>query len=355
MKKYDVISLWQRLEKWTIGGGAIAPLVFWGGLVLGDTAIAQTVTADGTVGTTVTGSGPFSIIDGTIQGHNLFHSFTDFSPGTATAQFDLTHPSYGGAASSITAIINRVTGGNISSIDGLLQVLGGNSPDFFLINPNGIVLGPDAQLNTSGSFIGSTASSIVFPNNLEFSASDTTVAPLLTINRPTGLMLNTNAASITASSSTTGLNMATGETFGLLGGNVTLSGSTVTAPAGRIELGAVRDDATVTLREVSDGWTFDDATISGSGDVHLEQATLELRGDGGGNLNIQAQNITATDGTLINSVMTGSKNGGTVQLKATDTVELSGNSYLFPDTYDAGNASAVVISANTLRATEESR
>ncbi|NEO86827.1 MAG: filamentous hemagglutinin N-terminal domain-containing protein [Spirulina sp. SIO3F2] len=345
-KQYGSLwPLWQTLGG-IIGGYTIS---------ISGTALAQTVTADGTVGTTVTGSGPFTIIDGTIQGNNLFHSFTDFSPGTATAQFDLTHASYGGAASGITAIINRVTGGNISNIDGLLQVLGGNSPDFFLINPNGIVLGPNAELDMNGSFIGSTASSIVFPNNIAFSASDTTVAPLLTINRPTGLVLSTNVASITASSSTTGLNMAPGETFGLLGGNVTLNGSTVTAPAGRIELGAVLDDATVTLSEVSDGWTFDDATISGSGDVRLEQATLALVGDGGGNLNIQGQNITATDGTFINSVMTGSQNGGTMQLKATNTVEFDGGSSLFPDAYyGAGNASAVVISANTLRMDQQS-
>ncbi|NEO86833.1 MAG: filamentous hemagglutinin N-terminal domain-containing protein, partial [Spirulina sp. SIO3F2] len=111
----------------------ITPLMLFGSAVLSNAAIAQTVTADGTTTTTVIPTGSaFVITGGDTAGTNLFHSFTDFSPETLTTLFNV-------SGSSIERVISRVTGNNITSIDGILSVTGGNSPDFFLINPNGIV------------------------------------------------------------------------------------------------------------------------------------------------------------------------------------------------------------------------
>ena len=53
--------------------------------------------------------------------------------------------------SSSSAVLNRVTGGNLSEIMGTLNANG----QVFLINPNGIVIGKDGVINTQ-SFIGST-------------------------------------------------------------------------------------------------------------------------------------------------------------------------------------------------------
>jgi len=85
------------------------------------TAHAQ-VTSDGTTNTIVNPSGNnFHILDGIEKGNNLFHSFSNFSvPTGGSATFDVTN------TPNITTIFSRVTGGNISQIDGLIQTLGGN-------------------------------------------------------------------------------------------------------------------------------------------------------------------------------------------------------------------------------------
>ncbi|MDF5724537.1 MAG: filamentous hemagglutinin N-terminal domain-containing protein [Rhizonema sp. PD37] len=76
----------------------------------------------------------------------------------------------------------RVTGGQASNILGTLGVEG--SANLFLLNPNGIMFGPNARLDVRGSFLGTTANSFLFPQGIEFSATNPQAPPLLTINVP---------------------------------------------------------------------------------------------------------------------------------------------------------------------------
>ncbi|NEO86731.1 MAG: S-layer family protein [Spirulina sp. SIO3F2] len=330
MTKYDVARLlqWQRLEKW--GGCAIASLLVWGGMVIGDScaiggcAIAQTVTADGTVGTTVTGTGPFTITGGTTQGANLFHSFTEFSPSTATTEF-----SVGG---TIERIFSRVTGSNVSNIDGILRVTGGINPDFFLINPNGIVFGPNAELDMNGSFIGSTASSIVFPHNLEFSANDTTVSPLLTINQPIGLNLGSNPGSIVTQSLTEDFEISD-QTIGLIGGEITIDQTKIEVDMGRIELlagangtvGLSKDSLVIVeTQPILGEWR--NITLKGS------DAELEANGDGAGTIQVQGATVALTEASEIQADTFGTISGGEIRIYATESIRLSG-----PDPTDFGS------------------
>lgn len=117
----------------------------------GNYAWSQVVN-DNTLGSEVTSPipGDFLIEGGTTRGTNLFHSFSEFSiPTNGIAYFnnDL----------NIQNIITRVTGGFVSNIDGILSANG--TANLFLLNPNGIILSPNAWLDIGGSFIGSTASS----------------------------------------------------------------------------------------------------------------------------------------------------------------------------------------------------
>jgi filamentous hemagglutinin family protein len=141
--------------------------------------IAQ-VTSDDTVNTQVTENGNTAeITGGETRGDNLFHSFQDFSIETGNEAAFLN-------ADDIANIFSRVTGGNISNIDGLISANG--SANLFLINPAGIIFGENARLDVGGSFYGSSASSILFEDG-EFSATDLDNPPLLTINAPIGLNL----------------------------------------------------------------------------------------------------------------------------------------------------------------------
>jgi filamentous hemagglutinin family protein len=132
------------------------------GLLLLVSAIAHTlpshaqvpITAapDGT-NTLVNQSGSrFDITGGTRAGANLFHSFQQFGLSQGQMANFLSNP-------AIQNILGRVTGGNSSVINGLIQVTGGSS-NLYLMNPAGIIFGAGASLNVPGSFVATTANGI---------------------------------------------------------------------------------------------------------------------------------------------------------------------------------------------------
>ncbi|MEM9506881.1 MAG: filamentous hemagglutinin N-terminal domain-containing protein [Cyanobacteria bacterium P01_E01_bin.35] len=138
------------------------------------------VTSDGSLSTVVNQQGNVAEITGGEQaGSNLFHSFGNFSvPSGNEAFFN--------NAGDINNILSRVTGGNISNIDGLIRANG--TANLFLINPAGILFGENARLDIGGSFFGSSATGIEFEDGTEF-VTNSTATPVLTINAPIGLNL----------------------------------------------------------------------------------------------------------------------------------------------------------------------
>ncbi|MEM9214888.1 MAG: filamentous hemagglutinin N-terminal domain-containing protein [Cyanobacteria bacterium P01_F01_bin.150] len=115
---------------------------------------------------------------GAIRNTNLFHSFSEFNVEDG-------HSAYFANPVGIDRILSRVTGANASNILGTLGVDG--PADLFLLNPNGIVFGPNVRLDIAGTFVASTADRILFSDNQTFSAIAPEPSALLTINVPTGL------------------------------------------------------------------------------------------------------------------------------------------------------------------------
>ncbi|NEQ52091.1 MAG: filamentous hemagglutinin N-terminal domain-containing protein, partial [Leptolyngbya sp. SIO3F4] len=125
------------------------------------------------------GNGFTDRIDGgAIRSGNLFHSFLEFNVQNGQ-QVHFANPA------DIENIFSRVTGVNSSSILGTLGTLG--QANLYLINPNGILFGPDAQLDVRGSFVGTTSNGVTFDNGYIFSALNPDIPPLLAINSPMGL------------------------------------------------------------------------------------------------------------------------------------------------------------------------
>ncbi|MEM8720545.1 MAG: filamentous hemagglutinin N-terminal domain-containing protein [Cyanobacteria bacterium P01_G01_bin.39] len=304
-----------------------------------NTAQAQ-VTTDGTVGTIVNqNSNVAEITGGETREGNLFHSFQDFSVDTGNEAFF-------NNANNIANIFSRVTGGNISTIDGLIRANG--SASLFLINPAGIILGENASLNIGGSFYGSSASSILFEDG-EFSAADLDNPPLLTVNAPIGLSFRDNPGNITVKGTGQGIKLEDGaiidpedalqvnpnQTFALAGGNMLFEGAAIKAEGGRIELGSVAGNQQVSLSSVEEGFSFGYDGVQSFGDIKLSQgATIDVSGEGGGEINVSGNNISIGD--LLNndnfitgfsgftSLTSGSSSGKDINIFAQGSLNISG-------------------------------
>ncbi len=251
------------------------------------------------------------ITDGTTAGSNLFHSFEQFSvPKGEGAYFN--------NAPDIQNIISRVTGSSISKIDGLLQANG--TANLFLLNPNGIIFGPNTSLNIGGSFLGSTASDLRFADGSQFSTTNPQPSPLLTISVPVGLGFTTGTpgsvevkgyghnALITTSvvspiygtgQSLTGLRTQPGKTIALVGNQVNFDGSVLTAPSGRIEVGSV-SFGTVDLNLTDAGIVLNYDGVHKFQDINLDnQALLDASGFLNGNIFLRGENVNLTQRSLI--------------------------------------------------------
>jgi filamentous hemagglutinin family protein len=290
----------------------------------------------------------FNITGGTTAGTNLFHSFKNFSVPTGSEAFF-------NNTLGIQNIISRVTGGSISNIDGLIRTLG--KANLFLINPNGIVFGPNASLNIGGSFVASTADSLKFEGGKEFSATNPQAPPLLTITIPLGLQFGSNPGTIVNQSqasfegatntfgSPAGLQVPNGKTLALVGGNVSLSGGNLTALGGRIELGSVDGDSFVNLNEIDTGYALGYQNVQKFRDIRSSnRAQVDTTDNGGGVIQVQGKNITLTDRS---SILSGSfsQAGGNLIINAAESVKLSGGSFLGTSADGEGKAGDVLVKA----------
>ncbi len=266
------------------------------------------ITIDGSTNTTLTPTDNGVRIDeGDRAGGNLFHSFGEFSVGIGREAFF-------NNASDIINIFSRVTGGNISNIDGLIRANG--SANLFLINPAGILFSEGASLNIGGSFYGSTADSILFPDGVEFAASNP-VKPLLTINAPIGLKFRDNLGKIVVSNS---ILSNFSNTFALLGGEVTLTNTSIESFSGRVEIGAAGKGETIQLSQNPNGsWEVDYDNVTNFENIYINDSSI------GSNItNLQAENIIINNSgivTLLEEDETQQNQGG-ISLTATNSIQL---------------------------------
>ncbi|HUG76506.1 MAG TPA: filamentous hemagglutinin N-terminal domain-containing protein, partial [Burkholderiales bacterium] len=212
---------------------------------------AQAITADGTLGTVVANGGDnYTISGGTVKGLNLFHSFGQFNvPTLGSAIFD--------GPGDTQNVLSRVTGGMPSTIDGFISTRGGESPmwsaNFYLINPNGVVFGPNAFVDVGGAFHASTADYIRLADETIFSAAPA-MGEVLTSAPPQAFgFLSSNPASIILDGSVLFVDPPAdadtpGQTLSLVGGDVQLlGGAALFAPGGLARIISVGSPGVVDL------------------------------------------------------------------------------------------------------------
>ncbi|MGL5833793.1 MAG: filamentous hemagglutinin N-terminal domain-containing protein, partial [Waterburya sp.] len=116
-----------------------------------------------------------------------------------------------------------------------------------------------------------------------------------------------------------------GETLALIGKGVKLTGGNLFADGGRIEVGSINSPSLVNLIAKEGSWTLDYADISSLQDIELsERASVDVSSTlGSGSIQLQGRNVTLDGGSAIFS-FTGSQPGGTIEVNATDTLNVTG-------------------------------
>lgn len=355
-KMYWGQGLAQKLRRFvnlTVVSGPGLYLSILGGI--GTEVWAQTVLPDATLGNESSLVRSITANESRIEGGaqrngNLFHSFERFGvPLNQTVLF--ANPE------GVTRIFSRVTGNSPSDINGTLGVAG--SAHLFFINPNGVWFKETARLQLSGSFVVSTANGIRFGEQGSFSATSPESPGLLTVS-PSAFFYNQLVAQRdTAIKVKAPLEVATGQSLVLLGGNTAPRAETpgvvmilgdeaeLRAPSGRIELGGLGANGEVLLTEVAGQFQLGFPEGVARTDVMLlDRAIADVRTDegrsegsidgegsinGGGSISVNAQNIVVSGQSgLLAGIAAGagtsSTQAGDITLNATDTITVSQSS-----------------------------
>ncbi|AFY80402.1 CHAT domain-containing protein [Oscillatoria acuminata] len=226
--------------------------------------------AENGTGTVVNPEGEvFHIQGGTLSsdGQNLFHKFEQFGLDAGQTANFLSNP-------EIRNILGRVTGRNASYINGLIQVTGGQS-NLFLINPAGLVFGPDAALNVPAAFTATTATGIEFESGWFDGEGFNNYTQL--IGKPLAFSFSTQ--DLGSIINTAHLSVNPDQNLNLIGGTV-LNTGTLRAPGGTITLAAVPGESLVRIAQ--EGYLLSievnpqDLTPDNSGSLPLSVNPLSL-------------------------------------------------------------------------------
>jgi filamentous hemagglutinin family protein len=376
-------------------------LELWAAPLIRANPISASIRADETTQTQVFSDNQqqiHSIQGGTQIDRNLLHSFLDFSVANGwTAAFRLSPDS------NIVNIVTRVTGSNASNIDGLISVDRIENPvNLFFINPNGIVFGPGAKLDLSGSFVASTADSVKFSGDYGFSAKNPTAtlpSTLLTIGVPVGLQFGAAPAPIIGNFTEpgSGLFVEEGQSLALLGGAINVQGSGrsdgsdppsfLFAENGRIDMGSVGAGETIGIQEInpSNVISLDFSTVQQFQDISIGNGLLvlankgvalygrqiqlnqsqvggsALSGEGDSFITFRASELLDLFSSTVSSLTFSSLPAGTIDIQA-KTLRLSGESSILTDTFDVVDASSsmpglagnIIIQAEQITLTDNS-
>ncbi len=341
------------------------------------------IVTDGSLGPKTSLAGPDYEIRSNLGQHvgsNLFHSFGVFSINTGESA---TFTGDGGLG-RIDNILGRITGGTLSNIDGRLAstIPGAN---LFLLNPAGIVFGPNASLDLPGSFHASTADFIRLADGIHFNALPSAEDALLTTAPPEAFgFLRDHPAPIEVNESF--LEVPGGKTLSLMAGDISVRNGSVYAPGGQINListaspGEVAPafsgpklEAGVTSarlgkiaisRDAAQGEISDvDASGAGGGAVVirggwfvLENAAVVARTSGdkrGVGVDIRVGNLDMQQSALISTTTTGAGGGGDIAIEA-NSLRLATGAEIFAQTgtdeilTNTGNAGHINVHAGQI-------
>ncbi len=222
---------------------------------------------------------------GKIIGNNLFHSFDEFNLHKGQSAI-FTGPN------SIENILGRVTGSNVSKINGIIRSEI-NDANLYLLNPNGFIFGKNAMINVKGSLTISTRNNIKLGKNGNFNALSPKQS-LLVSAKP--------------------------EAFGFLGGN----------PEGTIKLSG----AHITLSGKNKHLGLNSANL-------IVENNTKINANEGANIKIESDNFNVTNESVIQTNTKSDVNAGNINVDAISTKVTGG--LISADSNGTGNAGSISI------------
>ncbi|MGR9052375.1 MAG: two-partner secretion domain-containing protein, partial [Gammaproteobacteria bacterium] len=347
------------------------------------------ISTDGSVGPAVELHGPDYRIGqalGSRVGDNLFHSFDRFSIRTGESA------TFSGDA-AIRNVVSRVTGGDVSHIDGLLRSEVGQA-DFYFINPAGIVFGRNASIDVPAAFHAAAASELTFADGGRFSAVDP-AGSRLTLATPDSFgFLHDHSGNLSISAQ--GLEFKPGTHVAFGGRNIDMEGAGIEGEGIDLQLVAVGDqdrnigiesppeyamqgtitmaathidvsgNATGRVRFRGGDTTLTDSQLSANtvGDIDpVSDAVVDLRvgrlqmaqgstvaadamaSGAAGNIAVTGASLTLSDGSSIASSAKASGNAGNVSVSVDDRLAIYKDGSIGSNTYGAGAAGRVEVDA----------
>ena len=272
---------------------------------------------------------------GLLKGGNLFHSFSEFNLVVGEKAV------FAGLA-GVQNVLSRVTGG-ASSINGRIEC----STNLFLINPAGIVFGPNASIDVAGAFSAATADYIKLSDGARFSATASlgegdslTSAPVSAFGflsaKPAAIQFNQTQLA----------GGAGGEMF-FAAGDVSLDAAVLAAASGRIGLVGVASPGVVPAG-VSALAAANAAIVPVMGQVGLKNgAKVDVNGSAGGRVVIRAGKFQMTERSSINAEHSGPGIGGGIDVRTTESVSLS-NGAIKANVWGTGDGGEVYVATGEL-------
>ncbi len=320
-------------------------------IALSGTLATAQIRTDGTLGGPAMAlPGPsFQISEalGRLAGSNLYHSFLVFNVGSGeSATFATTTP-------GLANVVSRVTGGSASQINGQINLASTNAaPNFFFINPAGVVFGKGAEINVPAGFHVSTGNYIKFPDG-KFYADPNVVSTLSSAAPEAFGFLGTTRAAITIKE---GAFLQTAspdadQPISIVAGDIEINGAHAQTGGGDMRAIAVGSAAQeVGLTGVLPN-AFGNLGIVNGGYLYSRSSGATKAGDvlvAAGSVLIDGGNVDTFTGLASEAGQPATGNAGSVTINATGTLSVVKGGQIDSSTFSAGNAGTVKVTAGDI-------
>ena len=296
-------------------------------------------------------------------GGNLFHSFSQFNlTSTESASFR--------GPSSVQNILARVTGGSASQIDGLIrsEIPGAN---LFLLNPSGVMFGPNAKIDLSGALTVSTANYLLLADGGKFNSSIGGNDVLTSAAVSAFGFLSTTPSAV--SFNQTQLTTQPGKDLTVIAGDISLTGANLNASGGHVSLFSAGSTGEISFDPAVPSSEFFNSTVTKFGALSVsksstvqtaDQGKIVLRGgkltvlnskiaqnntttSPGGGISIEADSATVSNGATINSTTSSLGASGDIQLH-TGSFELSNDGGIYSTSIGHGKAGDIFVTSDNI-------